>query len=269
MQLFNYLRVLGAMTDSLQLIEVDANPRDRQEKRMISNAISLMEAGWGRREVRLKERAAKFPDAEIDWDAERARMSPQEVEGGKLLIPLQYLENWLVRRIAAVQANASIHSIDEVTELKEVFSEFGVKTYNSVNDFTFSRISWAASGAQKPKVLLWGETPEGPACIRFEAAGELAQKALLAIQGLGIKTGDVINVHVDAEDPSARRNKAAGKEILKPGIYVDHNLRVTRKDSGAIHFGRPPKGERFVQKPTMDHMEHLFKKTSWTCNIAS
>lgn len=267
MQLFNYLRVVGAFTDANQLISIPTEPKGRQERRMLDNANELISRSWSRRLTRLNQ-IAKANGEEIDEKAEEEAFKPKVLDD-QILMPLQYIQDYLVRRIAGVQTNASIHSTDQVEDLMEVFSEYEVKLYNSFENLTYQRIAWTASGRQKPKVLLHATQGEeaNPLCIRFEAAAELAQKYLMAAQALSMTKGRLFSLEVKAEDPAEQRNKRAGKKVIEEGKYVNHNLLLTVE--GNSHTGHPPKGERFNQKPTMEFMESLFHRAVWASEQVS
>ena len=108
---------------------------------------------------------------------------------------------------------------------------------------------------------------EEPVVIRFEAASELCQKFLNAAITLPLKKGDVLGIAVEAVDPGVARNKAAGRKVADEGKYVNHNITIT---VGAnTHTGHPPKGTRFVQKPTIEQLETLFQQARNVIEAAS
>lgn len=255
MQLFNYLRVLGKFTNAYQLIELDLEPSDRNERRMVKEALTHVDASWLRRKERLLQ-LEKTREEPFNYEEEEANFRPKQ-ENGKVLMPLQFIQDFMVKRIAAVQNSASIHSKGDVEELLEVFDEYGVELFDSFESLRFERFSWTAVGRQKPKVLMHAtREDESPVCIRFEAATELAQKIMNAALDLKLIPGDLFSLSVAAEDPAFERNKRAGKKVVDEGLYVNHNLLLQVGDKS--HTGHPPKGERFIQKPTMEYMENLF-----------
>ena len=260
MKLYNYLRVSGSLTQAYQPIRVPVDPKDRQVKKMLETAQTLIDNAWARRKDRLLRQAEVTENGE-PFDLEAARTAFYPVQDGEdLLIPLQYLQDYLVRRIAAVQINASIHDKDQVSELQEVFQEYGVEQVNALEGLTFKRIAWSALNGQKPKLMVHATQSDGEdVCIRFEAAVELCQKFMYAMQALQIKEGTVFSLKVWAEDPAIARNKKAGKKVADEGRFVNHNVSVTV--DGKTHYGRPPEGVKFVQKPTLESMESLFAET--------
>ncbi len=259
MKLFNYLRMLGAFTDGYQRIALPKEPSERAVRRMLTEGQQLSESAIARRREYVAARAAKSGNP-VD-EAQLAQMldalSCKDAGNGTVLIPLQFVQDNLVRRLAAVQNNASIHSEEDVKEVLSVFAEYGVQTVQSFRGLTLSGLSWSEKPGQKPKVLVHAADADGEiTVIRFEAAIELASKFLLACQALGLREGDLFDMKVEAVDPAIERNKRAGKQVAKLGVYVNHNMLV--RSSGILHDGRPPKGERFVQKPTMEQVKVLF-----------
>lgn len=254
MKLFNYLRVLGVLTNAHQPIALDVEPTDRSVRKMVEEANELIQRGWARRLAFLQKRQAEANE-EFDEAAEHAAFHPK-TEDGKVLMPLQYIQDYLVRRIAAVQTIASIHDAKAVKELREVFAEFGVMPVQSV-DMVFSHINWSARENQKPKLLIHGTDEDGPVCVRLEAASELCQKSLNALMALDVVAGTKLTLQVEAVDPAIERNRAAKKQVVAPGKYVNHNLTVIVGDKR--HTGHPEKGTRFVQKPTIEDLERLFR----------
>jgi len=254
MNIYNYLRVLGAFTNSHQPISLPAEPTDRQERKMLDEAQKQVSLAWSRREQSLLAYQEKS-GRDIDFEAEKKAFLP-EYQDGKVLIRLQFLQDYMLRRIAGVQTSASIHSKDQVKELKDVFNEYGVKLRTSFSGVVLDDIRWADRAGQKPKVLIHISKGDRRACIRLEAVAELAQKFLNAVADLGLVQGSVFDLRVAAEDPAVERNKRAGKKVMEPGRYVNHNLWLT--SDGHMHDGRPPKGVRFLQKPTLEQMERLF-----------
>jgi len=263
MNVYNYLRVLGAFTNANQIIEISAQPSDRQERKMLEEARKLASLAWTRREERLMAHQERTGE-DIDLEAERLAYLPVE-EHGKVKVRLQFLQDFMVRKMAAVQTSASIHSTTQVNDLKEVFGEYGVKTRTSFGGLVLDGIRWAAGTGQKPKVLVHVHKGERHACIRFEAANELSQKFLIAVQTLGLVQGSVFDLKVSAEDPAIKRNQEAGKKVIETGKYVNHNLVLS--SDGTSHDGRPPKGQRFMQKPTLEQMERLFQQTQSAMNV--
>lgn len=259
MKLFNYLKALGVFTNAQQLIELPVEPKDRQERKMLEEANTLVAKGWERRSAYLVERNAKSddPDLEFDPEKEKAEFFPV-ITGNTVAMPLQYLQDYMVKKVAAMQNNVSIHNTKEVGELKEVFGEYGVKQYGKFEGLVFDYINWTARDRQKPKLLVHAKDAEGDdVVIRFEAASELCQKFLNAALELSLKPGTVFNLSVEAVDPAIEKNKRAGKKVAELGKYVNHNVYVSVGDLS--HNGRPPKGERFVQKPTIEYLEKLYR----------
>lgn len=263
MKLYNYFKAgvpapgkFGAMINANQLIVLDEEPSDRQAKKMLAEAETLVNAGWARRAAYLESR--QLAGDEVDMEAERIAFYPKR-EGGKVFMPLQYLQDYMVRKIAAAQNNVSIHNPKELAEIKEVFDEYGVKLESELKELTLDYLSWSAKGAQKPKVLVHAKDAAGEdVCIRFEAAGELAQKFLNAVLAMEMKKDAVFNISVEAVDPGVERNKRLGKKVADEGKYVNHNITIT--SGGATHTGHPPKGVKFIQKPTMESMEVLLRQ---------
>lgn len=256
MKLFNYLKLFGAFADAYQLILLEQEPTDRSEKKMLEEANKLMAAGWARREAFLQRRIGE--GEEVDLEAERTAFFPAIVDG-KLAIRLQYLQEYMARKMAALQNNTSIHNKDDVKELKEIFDQYKVGLTSSFTGLEFDHINWSAKESQKPKLLVHAKDAAGEeVCIRFEAAGELCQKFLNAMLYLDIKPGAKFDLSVEAVDPAIERNKKAGKVVADLGKYVNHNMRL--KVGNGTHTGHPPKGQKFLQKPTIEYMETLFKQ---------
>ncbi|RQR65584.1 hypothetical protein DIE18_03810 [Burkholderia sp. Bp9125] len=256
MKLFNYQKLFGAFTDAYQFIMLAADPSDRQEKKMLEEANKLLDAGWERRQAFLERRQGE--GEEVDLEAERAAFFPKLVDG-KLAMPLQYVQDFMFRKIAALQNNTSIHNKAEVAELKEVFDEYGVKLVPAFTGLVFDHINWSAKERQKPKLLVHAKDAEGDEiCIRFEAAGELCQKFMNALLYLPVMQGTVFDLKVEAVDPAIERNRRAGKKVADEGKYVNHNLVL--KVGKSTHTGHPPQGQKFLQKPTIEYMETLFKQ---------
>lgn len=259
MKLFNYLKALGAFTNAQQLIKLPLEPADRQERKMLEEARALLAAGWERRKAYLVERNAKSDDPDLDFDPEtlRGEFFPAESDGS-VAMPLQYLQDYMVKKMAAMQNNVSIHNQKEVGELKEVFADYGVETTARFTDLVFDFINWTARDRQKPKLLIHAhDASNEEVVIRLEAASELCFKFLNAALELSLKPGTVFSLSVQAVDPAHEKNKRAGKVVADPGKFVNHNLEVTV--DGMTHNGRPPKGERFVQKPTIEFLEKLYR----------
>jgi hypothetical protein len=260
MKLFNYSKVFGAFTNAQQVIMLSVEPSDRQERKMLEEANKLIDASWARRYAFLEKRNAESddPSTVVDLVAEREAFYPK-VLGEKVGIPLQFLQDFMVKKIAAMQNNVSIHNVKEVAELREVFMDYGVELYPAFNGLTYDYLNWTARDLQKPKLLVHCKDAEGEdVVIRFEAAGELCQKFLNAVLELSFVPGTIFDMSFEAIDPAIERNKKAGKKVADPGKYVNHNIVVTV--DGLSHTGHPPKGTRFVQKPTMEHMERLFRQ---------
>lgn len=266
MKLFNYAKVFGAFVNAQQVIGLPVEPKDRQEKKMLEEAQRLIDAGWSRRLVWLEKREAEADEA-FDYEAEKAAFYPKVV-GDRIHVPLQYLQDFMVKKMAAMQNNVSIHNTKEVAELKEVFEDYGVELTSSFKGLVFDYINWTAKAAQKPKLLVHAQDADGEAVvIRFEAAGELCQKFLNALLELKLHPGQVFDLSVEAVDPAIEKNKKAGRKVADLGVYVNHNMVLTR--AGVSHTGHPPKGTRFVQKPTMEYLENLFRQTqAVTVNVA-
>lgn len=260
MNLFNYLKVFGAFTNAQQLIVLPVEPSDRQERKMLEEANLLMEAGWARRQDFMEKRNAEAEkdDDKFDIAAERAAFFPVPADG-KIGIRLQYLQDFMVKKIAALQNNVSIHNPKEVAELTSVFKDYGVELFPSFKGLVFDYLNWTARDKQKPKLLVHCKDANGEeVVIRFEAAGELCQKFLAATLELPFAPGVIFDMSFEAVDPAIERNKKAGKKVADPGKYVNHNIVVTV--DGLSHTGHPPKGTRFMQKPTMEMMERMFRQ---------
>lgn len=258
MQLFNYQKMFGAFLDGYQLISIPAEPTDRQEKKMLADALTLIDESWTRRKAFLQKRAAEAGE-EIDLTAEETEFRPK-LENGHYQIRLQFLADFMIRKIAAVQNNTSIHNKKECDELKEVFDDYGVKLVPEFKGLAFDFINWTAKPGQKPKLLVHAKSATGEeVVIRFEAAGELCQKFLNSAMEVKIKPGTLFDLAVEAVDPAIERNKKLGKNIVDVGRFVNHNLTLTVGDKQLT--GHPPKGTKFIQKPTLEYMEDLFRKT--------
>lgn len=256
MQLYNYLKLFGAFTNAYQLIPISPEPTDRQEKRMLEEAQKLIDASWSRRAAALLRKEGEAGEA-VDLDAEKAAFYPATVDG-KLLIPLQYLQDYMVRKMAAIQNNTSIHNPKECAELKQIFGDYGVTVMPALKGLVLDRVGWSAKELQKPKILVHAKAGEEEVCIRFEAAGELGLKFLHALLALGLRPGMAFDVEVEAVDPAIAKNARAGKKVADTGLYVNHNLRLTV--AGKVHTGHPPQGQKFCQKPTIEQMETLFRQ---------
>lgn len=256
MKLFNYQKLFGAFTDAYQLVLLDQEPSDKNERKMLDKAKTLIDAGWTRRMMALERQEEKGGEP-VDFDAEREAFYPKLVDG-KLAVPLQYLQEYMFQKIAALQNNTSIHDKQEVAELKEVYDDYGVVLYPAFSGLLFDYITWSAKDNQKPKLLVHAKEAAGgeEVCIRFEAAGELCQKFMNALLYLPVKQGTEFGMKVEAVDPAIARNAAGGK--VEVGKYVNHNLVLTV--GSKTHSGHPPKGQKFLQKPTMEYMETLFKQ---------
>ncbi|KVP16944.1 hypothetical protein [Burkholderia ubonensis] len=257
MKLFNYLKVFGAFTNAQQLIGLPVEPKDRQEKKMLEEANRLLDAGWTRRVAWLEKRELDGGEA-ADMDAEKAAFYPK-VEDGTVFMPLQYVQDFMVRKMAAIQNNVSIHNTKEVADLKEVFGDYNVELVSSFKGLVFDFVNWTAKPGQKPKLLVHAKDADGEeVVIRFEAAGELCQKFMMALLELKLQPGQVFDLSVEAVDPAIEKNRKAGKKVADTGLYVNHNMVLTV--GGKTHTGHPPKGTRFVQKPTIEYMEALFRQ---------
>ena len=257
MKLFNYLRAIGAFTNGRQLIALSVDPTDRGEKKMMEEANRLIDAGWLRYTAYLEKSAAESGNA-LDLDAEKASFYPK-VENGSILVPLQYVQDYMVRKMAAVQNNTSIHNPKEVGELLEVFKDYKVELTQKFTGLVFEFVNWTAKAGQKPKLLVHTKAADGEdVVIRFEAAGELCQKFLMALLELQLQPGQIFDLSVEAVDPAIDKNKRAGRKVADTGKYVNHNLVLTV--DGKTHTGHPPRGMRFNQKPTMEFMETLFRQ---------
>ncbi|WP_087864889.1 hypothetical protein [Comamonas thiooxydans] len=257
MKLFNYQKIFGAFVDGYQLISIAENTSDRQEKKMLAEALELIEAAWVRRKAFLEKRAAEAGE-DIDLTAEEAAFRPV-LENGNYKIRLQFLADYMIRKIAAVQNNTSIHDKKECAELKEVFEDYGVQLIPEFKGLAFDFINWTAKPGQKPKLLVHAKDSAGEeVVIRFEAAGELCQKFLNAAMEFKVKPGQLFDLAVEAVDPAIERNKKLGKAVVDVGRFVNHNLVLTVGEK--THTGHPPKGTKFLQKPTLEYMEDLFRK---------
>ncbi|MES4787738.1 MAG: hypothetical protein C4294_20170, partial [Nitrospiraceae bacterium] len=159
MKLFNYAKVFGAFINAMQLIPLPVEPTDRQEKKMLEEANRLVDAGWVRRKVWLEKRDAEG-DERVDFDAEKAAFYPK-VEAGTVFMPLQYVQDFMVKKMAAMQNNVSIHNTKEVAELKEVFDEYKVGRFPSFKGLVFDFINWSAKEGQKPKLLVHAKDADG------------------------------------------------------------------------------------------------------------
>lgn len=265
MKLFNYAKVFGAFINAMQQIPLPVEPTDRQEKKMLEEANRLIDAGWTRRLVWLEKRDAEG-DERVDFDAEKADFYPK-VEAGTVYMPLQYVQDYMVKKMAAMQNNVSIHNTKEVAELKEVFDDYKVERFPSLKGLVFDFINWTAKEGQKPKLLVHAKDAEGDdVVIRFEAAGELCQKFMMALLDLQLQPGQVFDLSVEAVDPAIEKNRKAGKKVADTGLYVNHNMVLTVGTK--THSGHPPKGTRFVQKPTMEFMETLFRQAQMATQAA-
>jgi len=257
MKLFNYAKVFGAFINAMQLIPLPVEPTDRQEKKMLEEANRLVDAGWVRRKVWLEKRDAEG-DERVDFDAEKAAFYPK-VEAGTVFMPLQYVQDFMVKKMAAMQNNVSIHNTKEVAELKEVFDEYKVGRFPSFKGLVFDFINWSAKEGQKPKLLVHAKDADGEeVVIRFEAAGELCQKFMMALLDMQLQPGQVFDLSVEAVDPAIEKNRKAGKKVADTGLYVNHNMVLTVGTK--THTGHPPRGTKFVQKPTIEFMEALFRQ---------
>ena len=257
MKLFNYAKVFGAFINGYQIIPLPAEPKDRQEKKMVETAFDLLNAGWARRRDWLVKRDAEGEER-VDFDAEKAAFYPK-VEDGIVYMPLQYVQDYMVKKMAAIQNNVSIHNTKEVADLKEVFDEYKVELYPSFKGLVFDYINWSAKEGQKPKLIVHCKDADGEEIvIRFEAAGELCQKFMMALLELQLQQGQVFDLSVSAVDPAIEKNRKAGKKVADTGLYVNHNMVLSIGTKS--HTGHPPRGTRFVQKPTIEYMETLFKQ---------
>jgi hypothetical protein len=265
MKLFNYAKVFGSVINAMQLIPLPVEPKDRQEKKMVEEAYRLLDAGWVRRMAWLEKRDAEG-DERVDFDAEKAAFYPK-VEDGTVYMPLQYVQDYMVKKMAAMQNNVSIHNTKEVAELKEVFDEYKVERLPSLTGLAFDFINWTAKEGQKPKLLVHAKDAEGEdIVIRFEAAGELCQKFMMALLDMQLQPGQVFDLSVTAVDPAIEKNRKAGKKVADTGLYVNHNMVLTVGTK--THTGHPPRGTKFVQKPTIEFMEALFRQAQMATQAA-
>lgn len=267
MKLFNYAKVFGAFINAMQLIPLPVDPKDRQEKKMLEEANRLIDAGWTRRLQWLEKRDAEAePNERVDFDAEKAAFYPK-VEDGIVYMPLQYVQDYMVKKMAAMQNNVSIHNTKEVAELKEVFDEYKVERFPSLKGLVFDFINWTAKEGQKPKLLVHAKDADGEdIVIRFEAAGELCQKFMMALLDMQLQPGQVFDLAVQAVDPAIEKNRKAGKKVADTGLYVNHNMVLTVGTK--THTGHPPRGTKFVQKPTIEFMEALFRQAQMATQAA-
>lgn len=256
MKMYNYAKLLGAFINGQQLVTLALEPKDRAERKMLEEANSLIAKGWERKLAYLKDRQAKA-DEQFDEAAEKLAFHPV-VEGGSVHMPLQYVQDFMVKKMAAIQNNTSIHNTKEVEELKSVFKDYGVSWTSELTELTFDHISWSARPGQKPKLLVHAKTGDTPVVIRFEAAGELCHKFMHAILGLELSEGSVFSIQVEAVDPAIARNLKAGKKVADPGKFVNHNIVVKKEGASAVHTGKPADG-KFVQKMTIEQLEDLFQ----------
>lgn len=224
---------------------------------MMDEAQALLARRTDRYIAYLEERAAKT-GTEVDVAAEREALA-LKVEGDTVYMPLQYLQDFLVRKIAAIQANTSMHNKKEVAELTEVLNDYGVERIDELKSLKFDHLSWSARPGQKPKLMVHTlDLEDTPVVIRFEASTELCQKFMNAAMFLQFKPGTVFDIRVQAVDPAIARNKKAGKKVADEGVYVNHNLTLTVGDR--YHTGHPPQGTKFTQKPTLEQVEKLFNE---------
>lgn len=260
MKLFNYSKVFGAFTNAQQLISLPVESSDRQERKMMAEAAEAIDRSWARRLEFLTKRDAESSTDEHKFDVEVERKAFYPVTDGSTVgIPLQFLQDFMVKKMAAMQNNVSIHNVKEVGELKEIFEQYGVQLFPTFKGLVFEYLNWTARDRQKPKLLVHCKDSENDdVVIRFEAAGELCQKFLLATLELGFKPGTIFDLSFEAVDPAIERNRKANKKVADPGKYVNHNIVVTV--AGKTHTGHPPRGTRFEQKPTMELMERMFQQ---------
>lgn len=258
MKLFNYAKSLGVLLDAHQPITLSKAPSDRQERKMLEEAHLLINKGWERRLAWLTSRRDE-KEEEFDEAAERTAFFPVE-QDGNILMPFQYVMDYMVRKMAALQNNVSIHNTKEVGELREVFNDYGVQLHPALSNIEFSHINWSARERQKPKLMVHGKDADGDVCIRLEAAGELCQKFMHAAIALNLQPGQHMNLAFEAVDPAIERNKKAGKKVAETGKYVNHNIVVTVLETGVVHTGKPPQGTPYVQKYTIEQLEALFRK---------
>lgn len=148
MKLYNYLATIGAFTNGFQDVKIKKDTSDRQEKKMIAEAYQLMEASWNRRIARFQKMMEAGED--VDLAAEKLKFFPKEVNG-EIIFPLQFVQDFIVRKIAGIQNHMSIHNKKELAELREVFAEYAIKPVRVFKDLTLERISWAGKKSTKTK----------------------------------------------------------------------------------------------------------------------
>lgn len=267
MKVFNYMKVLGAFTDGRQPIVLGKDAKDRQERKMLDAARELVERGWDRRWNWLIRRSEEHGE-EFDLDAERKAFFPEE-DADTVAMPLQYVLDFMVRKIAAIQNNTSIHATKEVAELREVFTEYLVQLYPKLENIEFSHVAWSERERQKPKVLIHGKDEGGDVCIRLEAASELCHKFLNAALALGLSSGQHFDLQVEAVDPAIARNARAGKKVAETGKFVNHNMVLTVRETACEHTGKPPQGTPFVQKYTIEQIKDLYDKVQNSLSAAA
>lgn len=256
--IFNYEKVLGCMVNGSSEL-VLSEDGDREERDLLDEGLEVMGKAWGRRKTFLESRQLAGDD--IDLAAEEAdffRKSPD----GKTIVEAQYVIEMLRtdRKMAKLAQTSSIFDTEGVKRLTELYAKYGIETVTAFTGLTLTGINWSKKGAQKEKILVHAKRADGsPVCIRFEASFNLGFKLLHAILGTGLQIGQTFDLAVEAVDGAIAKNQRAGKEVEKPGRFVNHNLTV--KANGKAHNGYPPKGVQFVQKPTIELMETLFNQT--------
>lgn len=254
MNVFNYVRALGAFLNGSQLIRIAAEPADRQDRKMLAEAFEKMEAHWVNREAFFEKRI--LAGDEYDIDAEKKAFFPV-AKDGFFEIQLQFLQDFMIRNIAGAQNNVSIHDAKAIAELRAVLDEFKVKTYSRFKGVTFDKVNWTANGQQKPKLLIHLKKADAEHCIRLEAATELCPKFIVAALEMNLVPGDVFDLEFKAEDPAIYRNQQAGKKVAEVGKYVNHNIKLTK--GSRYHTGRQT-GRKFEQKQTIEVVEAMYRQ---------
>lgn len=256
--IFNYEKVLGCMVNGSSELALSEDG-DREEGNLLDEGQEQMEKAWSRRKAYLESREGA--GEEVDYEAEKAAFF-RKTEDGKTIVEAQYVIDLMRtdRKMAKLQQTSSIFDVEGAKRLADLYKKYGIETIKDFKNLTLTGVNWSKKGAQKEKILVHAKREDGSAIvIRFEASFNLGFKMLHAILGTELRIGQTFDLSVEAVDGAIAKNKRAGKEVEKPGRFVNHNLVL--KANNKTHNGYPPKGVAFVQKPTIELMETLFRQT--------
>ena len=283
MKQFDYMKSTGSFLEATQKVSLDKSSELFED---------VLDSTTGINREKERVRARIEADTELNAEEKAARIeelfaemiSDDPANPEKALVQFRYVAG-VLRGRAGVQTQTSIYDTAVMEKFRKLLTKYGMVEHREFENLTFEGINWSAKGRQLPKVLLFATDSTGELCnIRFEAANELAQKILRAISEARIQPGQVFSIKFEAQNPVTVHQAAIDKlEALQAaGVIsdeqssrleymkkhpkkegtVDHVLTLTTLVDGKRFesLGRPPKGEKFQQKMTMEDMEAMFKR---------